>query len=146
MQNFDFMILACEGRIQDLAEEARKIANEHWAFHLRQNARLPPREKGRLNVWIRHRKGGLEISWTYFRFVKNEGDASSRPRSIHIPKGRGHKYRAHSLAVRAKDWEIEDVLKTEDKMAEIRSEYASVRKIITYAKDAQKKAAKRCGL
>lgn len=145
MKNFDSMIIACEERIEELAEEAQEVANEHWRFHYRENAGRPPREKGRLNVWIRPRKGGLEISWTHFRFVKNEGGVSSKPRSAHITKGRGHKYRAHSLAVRAKDWEIGRVLATEEKLAAIRSEYSSVRKIITYAKDAKKKAAKRLG-
>lgn len=145
MENFDSMVFMCEDRIKELAEEAQEVANNHWKFHYRENALRPPREKARLNVWVRHRKGGLEISWSHFRFVKREGDVASKPKSTHITKGRGNKYRPHSLAVRAKDWEIEEVLETEDKLAEIRAEYASVRKIITYAKDAKKKAATRHG-
>lgn len=143
MKNFDSMISMCEERIEELADEAQEIINEHWNFHYRENASRPPREKGRLNAWVRHRKGGLEISWSHFRFVKREGDVASTPKSTHITKGRGNKYRPHSLSVRAKDWEIDEVLRTEDKLAEIRSEYASVRKIITCAKDAKKKAASR---
>jgi len=145
MTKFDSMIIECEERIKELAGDAQEVANEHWRFHYRENAGRPPREKGRLNVWVRARKGGLEISWTHFRFVKHAGAVSSRPKSIHITKGRGNKYRAHSLTVRAKDWEIDQVLETEEKLAEIRAEYASVRKIITYAKEVNKKAAKRLG-
>lgn len=145
MENFDSMIVMCEERIKELAVEAQEIVNEHWKFHYRENAGRPPREKARLNAWVRHRKGGLEISWSHFRFVKREGDVASKPKSTHITKGRGNKYRPHSLVIRAKDWEIEEVLKTEDKLAEIRAEYASVRKIITCANDAKKKAMKRIG-
>lgn len=130
-------------RIAELAEEAQSICDEHWNWHYRENASRKPREKARLIAWVRHRKGGLEISWAHFRFVKKEGDVVSKPRNNHISKGRDHKYRTHSLAVHAKDWEIDHVLEIEERLAEIRAEYAHVRKMISSAKMAIKRAEKR---
>ena len=55
----------CQERIEELADEARGIVNDHWKFHYRNNALLAPREKARLNVWVRLRGSVLEIYWTH---------------------------------------------------------------------------------
>lgn len=140
MKIFDTDIESMERRILELGIQAKRVRDEHWNYHLRENAMLKPEDKGRLNVRARVRKGGLEISWWHFRFVKREGSTKSTIRSWSIPKGRAHMYRHHSLAVRGKPWEMQKVLETEGKMAQIRSEYAEVRKALTALKRMQKKA------
>lgn len=137
---FESELERLQERIAELAKEAKAIQDEHCQFHYRENATRPPNLKGRLNVWVRERKGGLEISWSHFRFVKPEGSTRSHVKSTHIPKGPGHKYRQHSLVAKARDWEVDTVLEIEDRMAEIRSEYADIRKAMTALKRAQKKA------
>jgi len=133
----------CQGRIEELADEAREIVNEHWKFHYRENALLAPREKARLNLWVRLRGSVLEIYWTHFRFVKRDGAPKADVVSTYIPKGSGKKYRARSLAIRAKDWEIEETLEFEERMSKIRSEYADISKAASLLRRAQKKAAER---
>ena len=133
----------CQGRIEELADEAREIVNEHWKFHYRENALLAPREKGRLNLWVRLRGSVLEIYWTSFRFAKEEGAPKANVVSTYIPKGNGSRYRTRSLAIRAKGWELEEALEFEDRMSKIRSEYADVSKAASLLRRAQKKAAER---
>jgi hypothetical protein len=130
-------------RIAELAEEARAIADDHWNFHYRENALLLPKQKGRLVVFIRERKGGLEISWAWFRFIKKEGAIKSEVRNNHITKGRDHKYRPRSLARHCKDWEVDHVLEIESRLAEVRREYSHIRQMMTSAKLALKASAKR---
>ena len=43
--------------IKELHEEAVDVAQEHWNWHLRENALREPKEKGRLNVRVRLHKG-----------------------------------------------------------------------------------------
>ncbi|PTB92740.1 hypothetical protein C9974_11595 [Marinobacter sp. B9-2] len=126
--------------IEGLANEAQTIADEHWRFHLRNNALLPPREKCRLNVWVRLRRHHLEIYWTHFSFFKRATSDKSGVYSKYIPKGRGNQYREKSLALRAETWEIDKVLEVEGKMAEIRAEYADVKRAITALKRVEKRA------
>jgi len=129
--------------IEALAKDAKAIADEHWNFHLRNNALLPPREKCRLNVWVRLRRHHLEIYWTHFRFFKRATSDKSGVYSKYIPKGKGNQYRAKSLALRAEPWEIDKVLEVEGKMAEIRAEYADIKRAITALKRAEKNAVER---
>lgn len=140
MTIFDPEIASMQRRIEELAEQARQIRDDHWSYHLLENASLKPKDKGRLNVRVRERKGGLEISWTHYRFIKRDGYTKSTVRSMPIPKGRAHMYRHHSLAVRGRPWEMEKVWEVESKMAQIRSEYAEVRKALTALKRMQQKA------
>ena len=137
---YETEILSMEKRIGVLADEARAIRSEHWHWHLRENAPLKPRSKARLNVWVRERKGGLEISWTYFRFVKTEGSTKSKPYSTHITKGRSNQYRRKSLEVRGKPWEMDMVMETEERMSQIRAEYTKVRNALRGLKEARKLA------
>ena len=137
------IIAALHLNIEELKKEAQKIADEHWQFHYRNNALLPPREKCRLNVWVRMRQYRLEIYWTYFKFFKRANSDKSGVYSNYIPKGRGNQYRAKSLALRAEPWEIDKVLEVEGKMAEIRAEYADIKRAITALKRVEKKAAER---
>jgi|AntRauTorckE6833_2_1112554.scaffolds.fasta_scaffold62899_2 hypothetical protein len=137
------IIEALDFNIEELQKEAQRIADEHWRFHLRNNASLPPREKCRLNVWVRLRRHHLEIYWTHFKFFKRVTSDKSGVYSKYIPKGRGHQYRGKSLALRAEPWEIEKVLEVEGKMAEIRAEYADIKRAITSLKRVEKKAAER---
>lgn len=141
--NFQAVIEEGKLRIEELAEEARAIQKEHYNWHIRENAPRKPREKGRLVVFVRERKGGLEISWSSFRFLKPEGAVKSTVRNKHLIKGRNHKYRPRTLTIHAKDWEIDHVLEIEDRLAEIRAEYSHVRNMMTSAKLAMKFAAKR---
>lgn len=143
MAVFKSSINECQERIEQLADEARGIVNEHWRFHYRNNALLAPREKARLNVWVRLRGSVLEIYWTHFRFAKEDGAPKANVISSYIPKGKGNKYRARSLAIRAKDWELEETLEFEERMSRIRSEYADISKAASLLRRAQKKAAER---
>lgn len=140
MKIFDPEINSMKRRIHELAKQAEQIRNDHYNWHLRENAPLAPRDKGRLTLRVRERKGGLEISWSHFRFIKREGYSKSSIRSEGIPKGRAHMYRHHSLAVRGKPWEMERVWEVEQQLAQIRSEYADVRKALTALKRMQQKA------
>lgn len=137
---YETEILSMKKRISELAEDAIAIRKEHWNWHLRENAPLAPRSKARLNVWVRERKGGLEISWTYFRFVKTEGSTKSKPYSTHITKGRSNQYSRKSLEARGKPWEMDMVMETEARLSQIRAEYTRVRKALTGLKEARKLA------
>ncbi len=126
--------------IKELHDEAVDVAQEHWNWHLRENALREPKEKGRLNVQVRlHKDRVLEICWQSFRFHKPEGSTKSAVKSTRIKKGRDYKYRAASLSSRAKSWEIEPVLEFEERLAKIRSEYAEVSKAIATIDRAKKK-------
>ena len=133
----------CRNHIQGLVADARIIVNEHWRFHYRNNALLPPQEKGKLNVWVRQRGDSLEIFWTYYKFVKMRSYANSTVLSTYIPKGASHQYPTQRLARQAKSWEIETVLDIEKRMAKIRAEFADVSKALTALKRAERKAAAR---
>lgn len=143
MTIFQNGLIECQKRIEELTGEARGIVNEHWKFHYRNNALLTPREKGRLNLWVRLRGSVLEIYWTSFRFAKEDGAPKANVISTYIPKGSGHKYKTRSLAIRAKNWELEETLEFEERMSKIRSEYADISKAASLLRRAQKKAAER---
>lgn len=130
-----------ENGIDALKEQAQIIVDDHWSFHTRNNASLPPKEKGRLNVWVRCRNFQLEIYWTYFVFYKKPNTSKSKVYSKYIPKGKGHKYRDKKLISCAKSWEIDKVLETEAKMEKIRSEYSDLKSAISALKRAEKKYA-----
>lgn len=133
----------CQKHIQELVAYARIIVNEHWRFHYRNNALLPPEEKGKLNVWVRLRGDSLEIYWTHYKFIKLPSYASAKVLSTYIPKGASHQYPTQRLAKQAKSWEIETVLDIEKRMAKIRAEFADVSKALTALKRAERKAAAR---
>lgn len=131
-------------RIEELYYEAKEIVDEHWQFHYRNNALLPPKKKARLNVWVRLRPNHrLEIYWTAFKFFKHPISGKPGVYSKYIPKGNGFRYRNNSLMIRAESWEVEKVLEVENKMAEIRAEYNCLSRALTSLKNAEKKAAER---
>ena len=124
-----------KSRIKRLAEQASEITDSYWAFHHESNMDLHPKDKARLNCWVRLRGDNLEIFWTHFVFTgwKKPGQKTGI-QSRHIAKGRGVKYSRASLNRYAKDWEIDEVMRTEDKLSAIRSEYAEIKKVLFYLK------------
>lgn len=122
-------------RIAELAELAQSVVDDFWQFHVAHNHPLKPKEKGRLNCWVRLRGDNLEIFWTRFVFTHSKSnDGKTGVRSIHIPKGRKSQYARASLQRHAKDWEIEKVMEAEKKLAAIRSEYTEIKKTLFYLK------------
>ena len=133
----------CRNHIKGLVADARIIVNEHWRFHYRNNASLPPQDKAKLNVWLRQRGDSLEIYWTHYKFIKLPSYASAKVLSTYIPKGASHQYPTQRLTRQAKSWEIETVLDIEKRMAKIRAEFADVSKALTALKRAERKAVAR---
>lgn len=143
MTIFETEINGCLERIKELESEADELRVQHWSFHLRENALLAPREKGRLNVRVRRRGSVLEIYWTHFRFIKKEGSEKTDIATTYIPKGSGNRYKDVRLARHAKKWELEVALEYEEEFAKIRAEYADVAKALAALRRAKKKAAAR---
>lgn len=126
-------------KIGELELVAKELAEKHWVFHLEENMDRPPKEKARLNLWVRRRGDILELYWSKMRFAKASGQDKSKVHYHYIPKGRANAYKYATLARHAQEWEIDTVWGFEEQVAEIRREYAEIRKALWYIKRAKKK-------
>lgn len=133
-------------KIDELEAEARAIAHEHWDYHIRENVRKAPEEKGRLNVYVRRKRDTLEIHWSKFKFIKPTSGGPSKIRSTYLRKGKSHVYPSRVLTVAGQAFELEVALETEERLGAIRSEAWAIGKILRYLREAEKRQRQRVKL
>ena len=102
-----------------MQQEARGRAKSH-------NGQTPESEQAvgyaPLNIFVKTRKGGLEIFW---QEVHVHSKRSAARRYVYLPRGKTFRYTDHKLRKSAKPFELELVLATERRAAQLR-EYWSI--------------------
>lgn len=96
-------------------EERQRIQKEEWGRSKREG-RKSKDGYAPINLFVRPRKGSLEIFWQEVHVVRG----TNQRRYIYIPKGRDGNYSERSLRPRAKPYELELVLSTERRAAQLR--------------------------
>jgi|GEM_PF-4643158 len=107
-------------KLQELAEEAKSLADTFWDHHLEQNTKKPVAEKSLLGVRVRTQNDSLYIQWYWNKWLQGEQKGTHKPFSIYIKKGKSLRYPAEALMKHARPWESDLVLKVEERFAAIR--------------------------
>lgn len=107
---------------EHLTAEAKRVADEFWAFHHSNNGKRPLQERSQLACRVRPANGGVvRIEWmeTIWRYSDN---SPPKPYYRYIRKGRSTaQYPMSRLRQLAKDWEWDVVVKCEEAFAAIRA-------------------------
>lgn len=120
-----------ESKVEGLRVEAKRVIDEYWAFHLTQNEKMALKERSVLGTRVKVTDGNMAIEWYRNQYVPKKG-GGWQPLSKYIRRGKGNRYATRTLAAWAKDWELSLVLETEDRLAEIREQYACLSKTRFY--------------
>lgn len=131
------MLEEIEGKVEELRKEAKKIIDEYWTFHLRENEKKSLKNKSILGTRVKVIEGNMAIEWYANRYVLKK-DGGWQALSKYLRRGKGNRYSSRTLKQHAKAWEIEFVLEIEDQLGDIREQYSCLSKTRYYLRRWQK--------
>jgi len=116
-------------RYDELQHACLSLNSEFMEFRDTTNESLKPFDKSTLAIRVRRRGDySLSATWTYTRFFRTKD--GWQPRTYEINKGREPRTPYSRINKRAKEWEMETLWETEQKVTEIRKELKVMKRIV----------------
>lgn len=133
-------IALVERLIGNLHQRGSAIVQEHWDFIYKMDQKFTGwNRKSRLQVRCIMDGNSIRADWCEIRWhgLQAKGNREARRRYIGKPKD-SHLYTLSKLTRLAREWEVEQVEKTETSLAQIRREANHLVKALMYLRHAKK--------